>query len=123
MTVLGKKGEEGEQRTHIDRRKQELIARNTRRDCPVLRREVDVLSQNPVPLRRSRTEDDTAVAAHAQRALGVVVLEAALLHQLLRHAVTGAEEDLRSGLAAIGRVCTWCLVRAEMHVEHVVTAL
>lgn len=60
-----------------------------------------MLGQQAVPLCRRGAEDDATVAHHAQRALGVVVLEAALLDQMLRHGVASAEEDLAGGLVVV----------------------
>lgn len=60
-----------------------------------------MLGQQAVPLCRRGAEDDAAVTHHAQRALGVVVLETALLYKVLRHGVASTEEDLEGGLAGV----------------------
>ena len=86
--------ERGRKRTHVHGREDELIARYARCDGPVLGRQIDVLGQDAVPFCRRGAEDDAAVATHAECAHGVVLVQPALLDELLRHAVARAEEDL-----------------------------
>lgn len=95
---------EGGRRTHIHGRKQKLIARNARNNRPVLARRVDVLGQHAVPRRRRGPEDQASVSGHARRAVPGVVLQPALLDEMLRHCVACAEEDLHRSSALLS-VC------------------
>jgi hypothetical protein len=103
----------GERRTHIHRRKQQLIARDSCDNGAVLGFQIDVLGEQAVPFGCCGTEDDycvlallrslyvsrymlrtTAVSSHARCSHRVVRFEAALLDELLRENITGGEENL-----------------------------
>jgi hypothetical protein len=114
--VMRRDGLGGKGRTHVHRRKQELITRDARENRAVLRLQVHVLSEYAVPFCGCGAEDGyscvstlccrcswnfvlgdsrtASISAHSCRPERVMFLEAALLDGLLGEDVASGEEDL-----------------------------